>query len=523
MSSRSALRILPLLAIALGCLAPSVLAATKLEGDYQLMMDLRKNDRAYLWQFDSNNGDVADYINFRLFSQPMAGIESYMKFEAKYHPNDNNNAQPEFHYQEAHLRFRREFGTRGIDSYVFSREGYRFSSNTYLIPWFGGPGDAQGLRVDTWGFGKSNATLVIADRSGEFDPPNFPDVGARPRDSIATQRILRTSDQYQFRLRREFLKDARLRTGLSWTRYESWIGQDSLSRAGSWNSILGLDTRLRVFGADVSLEYGESRDLDAWPDSVRAPRLSVFNRQLPFRLPDRGVAQAEIHSIKIGTPRRGFLSVTPDWWSRGPKWKNAIGGPGNDQTGFALNSNYMLPDRAMTYLNRLSMYSSSVYSQTQTREIYNEFYIEFVNGFTGKTSYKRTDTSRHSGPFTIEENHLDWLNELQVESTLAWLRVQAKVHDIGRPEKKQLFVVENSLNLSKTTKLYNRFAFGNDPSILRKGIFIQMQYRPTGNMEMFLQYGPDYIGGGSVPVEEGNLNGGGDQKDIVKFILKGNF
>ena len=40
---------------------------------------------------------------------------------------------------------------------------------------------------------------------------------------------------------------------------------------------------------------------------------------------------------------------------------------------------------------------------------------------------------------------------------------------------------------------------------------------------MYLQYGPDYIGGGSNPVEEGNLNGNADQVDIIKFILKGNF
>ena len=59
--------------------------------------------------------------------------------------------------------------------------------------------------------------------------------------------------------------------------------------------------------------------------------------------------------------------------------------------------------------------------------------------------------------------------------------------------------------------------------MLRKAVFTQLQYRPTGNMELFLQYGPDYIGGGSMPVDEGNLNGSGDQRDLIKFILKGNF
>jgi hypothetical protein len=522
MSPRAAVRALPLLVLALGCLAPPLRAATKIEGDYQLMMDLRKNDRPYLWQFDSNSYDVFDNIGFRVFSQPLAGVETFVKFEANYSPSDNNNPQPEFHYREAHLRFRKEFGKRGIDSYVFSRQD-RFYSNTYLIPWFYGRGDAQGIRVDTWGFAKTNATFIVADRSGEYDPSSFPSVPHLPRDSIAAQRILRTSDQYQVRLRREFFADGRLRTGLSFSRYESWMGRDSVSGASPWNSVLGFDGRLRVRGADVALEYGESRDVVVRDESVRAPQFTVGKRALPFRLPDRGVVQAEIRSLKLGTAGTGFLSVTPGWWSRGPKWQNAVGGPTPDETGFSVSSYYLLPERAMTYSNNLLWYGARANSQTKTRQIYNEMYVEFINGFTGKTSYRRTDTYRRAGPYTNIETHLDWFNELQVESRLAWLRIQGKVRDIGTPDKKQLFVVENSLNLSPKTKIYNRFAFGNDPSILRKGIFMQLQYRPTGNMEMFLQYGPDYIGGGSMPVDEGNLNGGGDQKDIVKFILKGNF
>jgi hypothetical protein len=522
MSPRAAVRALSLLVLALGCLAPTVRAATKLEGDYQMMMDFRKNDRPYLWQFDSNSYDVFDNIGFRLFSQPMTGVETFVKFEANYNPTDNNNAQPEFHYREAHMRFRKEFGKRGFDSYVFSRQD-RFYSNTYLIPWFYGRGDGQGIRLETWGYGKTNMTFVMADRSGEYDPSSFTDVPHVPRDSLAAQRILRTSDQYTFRLRREFFKDNRLRTGLSWARYETWMGRDSVSGAGPWNSIVGLDTRLRVMGADVAFEYGESRDVVVRPDSVRAPKFTVFRQPLPFRLPDRAVAQAEIRSIKLGTPRLGYLSVTPGWWSRGPKWQNAIGGPNGDETGVSVNSYYLLPERAMTYSNSLLWYGPRAYSHTETRQMYNELYIEFINGFTGKTSYRRTDTYRHAGPFTNRETHLDWFNELQVESRLSWLRIQSKVRDIGTADKKQLFVIENRLNLSQKTSIYNRFAFGNDPSVLRKGIFSQLAYRPTGNMEMFLQYGPDYIGGGSMPVDEGNLNGGGDQKDIVKFILKGNF
>lgn len=508
--------------LALALLAPAARAATKLEGEYQLMMDMRKWDRPFLWDFDANSYDVYNNIQFRLFSQPMAGVESFMRFESAFNPSDNNSPAPEFKWREGHLRFRREYGRRGVDAYVFSRQD-RFYIDWHLVPWVYGRGDAQGVRIDTWGWKGTSATLIASDRSGEFNPANFPEVPHQPRDSIAAQRVKRTADAWVLRLRRSFLKEDALRAGLTWNRYEGWTGQDSISSPAAWNSVMGVDLRWRIAGKDVSVEYGQSFDQIPRADSVRAPVVTAFRRPLGFRLDDAAVVQSEIRSFKLGTARTGYLNTTPGWWSRGPKWQNSLGGPGSDETGFFLNSYYLFPERAMTYTNNLLWYGPRAYGQTKTRELYNELYVEFINGFTGKTAYKRRDVYRRTSRATLRETHLDWFNELQVESRLAWLRVQTKLRDIGTPDKKELFVVENSINLSPRTKVYNRFAFGNDPSVLRKAIFTQLQYRPTGNMEMFLQYGPDYIGGGSMPVDEGNLNGSGDQRDMIKFILKGNF
>lgn len=503
-------------------LSPGAHAATKLEGDYQLMMDFRKWDRPFVWDYDANSYDVYNNIQFRLFSQPMTGVESFVKLEAAFNPSDNNNPSPEFKWREGHLRFRREFGKRGMDAYAFSRQD-RFYIDWHLVPWVYGRGDAQGIRLDTWGWNKTNVTFIASDRSGEFNPANFPDVPHQPRDSIAAQRALRTSDAWVLRLRRNFLREDALRTGVTWNRFEGWTGQDSTSRPSAWNSVVGLDARWRVRGVDLSVEYGQSAGFTSVADSVRAPKVTSFGRSLGFRMPDRAIIQAEARSFKLGTVRSGYVNVTPGWWTRGPKWQNSIGGPGNDETGFFVNTYYLVPERAVTYTNNLLWYGPKAASRTRTRELYNEVYVEFINGFTGKTAYKRRDTYRTSGIRTFRETHLDWLNEMQVESRLAWLRVQSKIRDIGAVEQKELFVVENSINLSAKTKVYLRSAFGNDPSILRKAVFGQLQYRPTGNMEMFLQYGPDYIGGGSMPVDEGNLNGSGDQRDMIKFILKGNF
>ena len=512
------------LLLAASLLAPPASAATKVEGDYQLMMELRKTGRAYPWNWDTNSYDTFNNAALRIFSQPRTGVEAFLKVESDWNPTDNNGARNVFQYREAHVRFRKELGKRGVDSYLFSRQD-RFYVNTYLIPFVYGRGDAQGVRLDTWGLGKTDMTFIVADQSNQYNPQDI--VGLTPHqplDSLAAQRVQRTDDLYIARLRREFGKDKQLRMGLTFNRFEGWLGRDSVSAPSAYKTVFGFDSRYRLAGADVAFEYGESRSSQELVTPKPSEDLSVFKKGLGFRVPDRAVVQAEIRSIKLGTPRAGYLAITPGWWSRGAKYQNAIGGPNTDETGFNIQSYYLLPERAITYSNQLSWYGNKVFTHKDTRQIYNELYIEFLNGFTGKTSYRRTDNYTYANGFQRREVHLDWFNEIQVESKLAWLRMQSRLRDIGNPsDKKLLFVIEHSINVTPKTKVYNRFAFGNDASIQRKGLFTQLQYRPSGNMEMFLQYGPDYIGGGSNPVEEGNLNGNADQFDIIKFILKGNF
>ena len=512
-----------LLALTLVPFAPTpARAVTKLEGEYQLMAEMRKRDRAYPWDFDANSFDNFDNAQLRLFSAPRPGVEAFLKMESEWHPSDNNGARPEFQYREAHVRFRRELGKRGFDSYLFSKQD-RFWVDSYLINYVNGRGGAQGARLETWGFGGFNTVFIVGDQSNQFDPKSFSaNDPVIPRDSLAAQRELRTDDLYVVRLRREFFKDQRLRLGFTYNRFEGWRGRDSVSTPQQWASVFGFDSRYRWGKTDLALEYGESRPTFDEERSLSGP-VTIGKRPTGLRLSDRSVIQAEIRSLKVGTPTLGFLNVTPGWWSRGPRYSNALGGPSSDETGFILQSYYLLPERAITYSNQYLSYSNKALSRNATHEMYNELYIEFVNGFTGKTSYRRRDSFSPSGGILRKDTHLDWFNELQVESRLSWMRVQSKLRDIGRPERKQLFVIENSLNLTAKTKVYNRFAFGNDASILRKGLFTQLQYRPTGNMEMFLQYGPDSIGGGGVPVDEGQLTGNGDQFDVVKFILKGNF
>ena len=40
-------------------------------------------------------------------------------------------------------------------------------------------------------------------------------------------------------------------------------------------------------------------------------------------------------------------------------------------------------------------------------------------------------------------------------------------------------------------------------------------------MELFLQYGPEWIGDSSTLVDDSDLEGGGEQRDIVKLRIQG--
>lgn len=519
----------PLLAaLALGAiLAAPAPAQTKLEGEYQLMVQLRKDLRAFPWDYDSNDGAVANPLQLWVFSQPRTGIEAFVKSEAIWRQGDNGNERPEFQFREAHARFFRSAGATGFDARIFTRQR-RFWVDNYLVK-FVDDREATGARLDTWGFLGTNAAFIVGDQSNQLDPANLIGnyAGSRmprefvPRDSLVAQARMRTDDLYVVRLRREFLKDRRLRLGMTWNRTEGWAGRDSVSDRQPWNAVWGFDSRYRWGDTDFAFEYGFSR---ASPGDAANPELSFFRKSTGLELPDRAVFQAEIRSLRLGSSRFGHVGITPGWWSRGPLYSNSLGGPNADEKGVNLQTYYLLPERAITYTNQFLSYGQVLNARRRrVTEVYNELYVEFVNGFTGKTAYRRRDEFERDRRIPLRDAYLSWTNELQVESRLAYLRIQSKLQNIGRADAKQLFVIEDRINLSDRTKIYNRFALGNDPSRLRKGVFTQLQYRPTDRMELFLQYGPENIGGGSNPVEDGNLAGSGDQYDEIKFILKGSF
>jgi hypothetical protein len=339
-----------------------------------------------------------------------------------------------------------------------------------------------------------------------------------------------TDDAQVFRLRRAFLDD-RTRVGFTYGRRND--REDNLTDIGhNFQEVWATDFRFS-FASDLDLlvEYADSRSRGVEQHIEGKFFAGPFVPGRPDHwLPTDGELRAELRTIRMGTPATGYYNMVPLVWYIGRGYVNALenfssplGGVGADDQGFSISSWYLLPARAITLTANYAARERLFFEERQTRSFYSELYTEYVNGFTSKFSYyDRWDRVRTDRGSQVTENR-DLFVEVQVETQLAWMRVQGKLKDLGTDFRKELASLETSVNLTSTLKLYSRYTFGNDPTRLRKGIFSQLQYRPKGNMEVFFEYGPSWIGDTPNPVDDGDLAGSAEQEQMLKLTIKGTF
>jgi hypothetical protein len=332
-----------------------------------------------------------------------------------------------------------------------------------------------------------------------------------------------TDDAYILRLRRE-LFGRKLRAGLTYNRkVDAQVIEGAQLR--SFTEVFAGDLRYQFGSTDVLLEYAESHGHGVTGFADGRFHLDKFRLgETKAWFPSDAVLRAEVRSIQFGLPALGYVNVAPSYWYLGPQYNNQLGGGGNDEEGYFINSWYLLPERAITLTANYLNLVREVNDKKKITEFYGEIYTEYVNGFRSKFFYRDRQTRDfNSRTFTEITKNRDFFAEVQVENRLAWLRLQAKLKDLQTPLEKTITSMETSVNLTEQIKIYNRFSFANDPTRLRRGLFSELQYRPSANVEMFLSYGPYWIGTGNNPVDDGNLAGSADNRDLVRLILKGVF
>lgn len=477
----------------------------KIEGEYTIQLDARKTDRFFPWDYDFNNDDSFGLAQLKFFAQPRQQVEAFVRLEADWNRANNNNPRPELQYRESHLRFGWDKQGKGINAWIFSRQD-RFWVENHLIQVIQGDrvkdGDnGQGIRLDAYNWlGGTDFNYVYSDFSGQANPNTSPD----PTNPTGTD------DAHIFRARREFL-DKAVRAGLTYGRKVE--SEDRLNEQGHAEVLHG-DVRLQRGTLALSVEYAQTNrvglDLEPADDDDWVPSDATL--------------RAELRSITVGRPTWGYLNIAPTYWNAGPNYDNPLGDALNDEQGFFINTWYLIPARAITLTTNYGEWERKVFEQKEFTELYVELYTEYVNGFTSKFFYRRKRTEDFANPLFVQEfKNDDVFVELQVESRLAWLRVQGKLKDLDTEFQKELASLETSINLTQDLKIYNRFTFGNDPARLRDSFFAELQYRPRPGMEAFLSYGPWWIGDSNNPVDDGDLEGGAENKDIIRFTLRGYF
>jgi hypothetical protein len=518
---RLAISLAAALSITLG-LCTNAFAATWINGEYQLMLDARKDQRFFPWDWDSNHNDNWTGAQLWALTKPTNQIEGFIKIQADWKEPENNTSRPVFWFVQAHAQYELRKGRNLFRALLFSRED-RFWVDSYLVRVVeSGPlnndrwgVNAQGIRLDTEGFLGLTTNFIVSDFSDQYNP-------ALPPGDASRGDVTKTDDAYIARIRREFANN-NFRLGATYNRKE----ENQINETVEMAEVIGFDSRLSLAwtgiplfrNADLQAEFAYSNS----PLSQNPALNVLFPENLTGYIKNNGVFVTELRSLSVGSHRIGYLNFVPTYWNRGPLYDNRLGDANRDEIGYNLNAWYLIPARAITLTGNYLHFERKVTEIRQEEELYLEAFIEFTNGFTGKTFYRRRDIETVRGPKTFLEEHDDIFFEVQVESRLAWLRLQTKLKDLNQLFQKELASAELRVNLTDRLSVYNRFVFGNDASRLRKAIFMQARWVPSNNMEAFLEYGPNWIGDANNPVDDGDLEGGGDQTDIIKFIIKGRF
>ena len=242
--------------------------------------------------------------------------------------------------------------------------------------------------------------------------------------------------------------------------------------------------------------------------------------------------KSELIGFSIGNAKSGYWFFTPGFFSYGDTYRNYMGNNQSNSYGYWLNSYYLVPQKAITLTLNYS-YSQKMVPDTivafedvfyskeiidPITNIYAEIYMEFINGFKGKMAFNKKDENWQGKLY----KHYDFFSEISVENSLAKLLGQFKIKDLGETWEKQIAGIELSVNLTDKWRFFTRGIIADDRVGSRFSIFTELQYRMSGNTELYLQYGPSYWGQYGLVNDDGFASSGIMRKE-VKLILKGWF
>jgi len=484
------------LAFILILLNTGILHGINMEGFYEGQFGKSYESDIFKW----NMWDPNFYLETRFFGSPAYDSDYYIKF---YTYKDYQSQRPVAVFSEGHIGFRQENNGSGFHGTLFSRESQHYwldgsmlgVVNTVSV---NNDSNGQGARFDFWHSWGGSMTYVFSDFSQDGG-----------------------DDIHLFRFRQSLFSN-NLNTGISLQQknYPSGEHQD-------YNRVVACDLRAHFGRYYLSTEIAKTE----------VPGDSLVN-QLNNRYSDDEIfksniaIKSELRGFRIGSPKTGHWFLIPGIFSYGNTYRNYMGDNQSNRQGYWINSYYLVPNHAITFMLNHSQ-SKKIVADTitvfldslQSKEIFDPVsntyagvYIEFINGFKGKIAFNKKDEKWQGSDY----RHYDFFSELSVENRLAKLLGQYKIKDLGEIWEKHIIGMELSINLSDRWRFFTRGIIADDQIGSRYSVFTELQYRTGGNTELYLQYGPSYWGQYGLVNDDGFASSGSMRKE-VKLILKGWF
>jgi len=451
--------------------------------------------------FDWNIWEPNLYLETRLYGEPVKNSNLYIKF---YSDKDySNGEQPLTVLSEGHIAFQGDKNGNGFRTTFFTRESRHYWLDGSMLGIINtnavnNSGNGQGARFDFWHTYKGSISYVFSDFSQDGG-----------------------DDIHLFRYRQSLLNN-KINTGLFFQRKHYPTGGIK-----DYNQVIGYDIKIRAGKYYFSTEIAMS---EVPSDSVISSLTDSYDDS-DF-LKSNFAIKSELRGFRIGVPRFGYWFFTPGIFSYGNTYRNYMGDNQSNKYGYWINSHYLVPERAITFVLNYSQYQKivgetiTVFSDSlQSKEIYDpttnlytEIYIEFINGFKGKIAFNKKD-EKWQGE---EYRHYDLFSEVSVENRLAKLLGQFKIKDLGEVWEKHILGLELSVNLTDQWKFFTRGMIANDRAGSRYSVLTEVKYSITGNSELYIQYGPNYWGQYGLVHDDGFASSGEMRKEL-RLIIKGWF
>ncbi|RLG28663.1 hypothetical protein DRO03_09350, partial [Methanosarcinales archaeon] len=483
----------------LSILITSAYAQVKMEGFYEFNLGKSYSSEDFKW----NLSDPNYYMETKFMANPIKDTSLFLKF---YADKDNDNYynvsnRQEGVFSEANIQFTKQKNGYGFKTTLFSRGGSFYWTDSSLLGILNvgsvnNDNNGQGARLDVWYPFGGSVTYVFSDfSSGEGD------------------------DIHLLRLRQLFL-NGKISSGIFYQR-KSYNTEDNQKNA--FNEVVANDYRIKLGKYFISWEYALSR-VPSESDNVKKTN-TYYDEGIKSYYKANVASKIEVSGFRVGTPTLGSWSFTPGLYSFGDTYRNYMGNDQSNEVGYWINSYYLVPKRAITLTlnynysqkiipDTISTLNGEEVTYNKTGNLYSEIYLEFIKGFKSKISFNKKDENWRGTLY----KHYDFFTELSVENKIAKLLTQFKIKDIGQPDEKQIMGIELSTNISDKLRVFSRGMIANDKIGSRHSIFGEIQYRISGNSEVYLQYGPSWWGSYGLVNDDGFASGGNMQKELKLII-----